>query len=69
VEHAVHARDRAAHGRGVAQVALDDLHVGETGEVLPPPGREVVQHADAIAAPDEASAMFEPMKPAPPVTR
>ena len=52
----------------VAQVAFDDLDTIQTGEVLAAAGREVVEHADPIAPPHQASAMFEPMKPAPPVT-
>ncbi len=48
---------------------LDLLLLDELGDVLLAPGGEVVEDAHPLARADERVARFEPMKPAPPVTR
>jgi len=50
VQHAVAPCDGASHEALVAHVPFEELDVGEAmGEVLAPPGTEVVEHAHFVA--------------------
>ena len=70
MKDAIDALDRFRHDGGVGNVALDELNpLAERLDIREVAGAEVVENADAIAAPVKASAMCDPMKPAPPVTR
>jgi len=54
VKDAIDPADGLGHQRGVGYVALDELdRIEKRFEVHQPPGRKIIDHADAIAARDE----------------
>ena len=59
----------SATAQRIADVALDEAKPGKAVEILAVARHQVVEHVTDQPSPSKRRKMFDPMKPAPPVTK
>ena len=70
MEDEVDAVDGPPAGVGIAEIALQQFETAAEGsEVFPLPREKIIQDADLLPPVEKRLDRWEPMNPAPPVTR